>query len=476
MDSLQNRLILSHIFLVLLITLLIGTILIYVLEKQVILVNLSIQLSRQAGLLTEIANDYPSIWGDPAPAQAFINRFRGRMTAQLMLLNAQGEILASSDPNDTGQLGQILPEPGLQTILAGGEDVVQVNYSQDLRAEIVDIFTPVFGPDHQVVGVIRLTHLLATVSERFSRVRAIVLQVLAAGLLIGIAAGLVLAVTMKQPIDRLTRAIHQLSGGEQLDPLPENGPAEIRLLIKAFNGLVERLRSLTTARRQLLANLVHELSQPLGALAAANYALRHGAADEVSLRNELLRGVDIELHTLQRLVDDLARFYDEILGALELELKPTRLSDWLSTVLAPWRESAQRKGLAWQASWPDDLPTVQIDPDRLGQALGNLVGNAIKYTPAGGAVSVEVDLQDGAARIRVTDTGIGITLEEQARIFEPFYRGQAKTQFPQGMGLGLTIARDLIVAHGGRLELEAQPERGSCFTVRLPLNHSAQPA
>jgi signal transduction histidine kinase len=220
----------------------------------------------------------------------------------------------------------------------------------------------------------------------------------------------------------------------------------------------------------LLANLVHELSRPLGALAAANYALLNGAADEVSLRDELLRGIDIELRTLQRLVDDLARFYNQILGTLELDIKPTPLNDWLPTILAPWRESAQRKGLEWQASWPDDLPIAQIDPDRLGQALGNLLGNAIKYTPAGGTVSVKADLQDGAAWIQVTDTGIGIAPEDQPHIFEPFYRGQAKTRFPQGMGLGLTIARDLIVAHGGRLELETQPEKGSSFIVRLPLN------
>lgn len=468
MGSLRNRLILSHVLLTLLAALLTGSALVYLLESRVVLANLSTQLARQAGLLAEIAGDYPAIWGDQGRAREFVDRFRRQTTAQLMLLDAGGQIVASSDPRDAGLLGQTLADPCLKTVL-DGEQTVQLNYSHDLRAEIVDVFVPVFDPDRQVVGVVRLTHLLGTVYQRFQLLRDLVVEVLAASAVLSIAVGLVLAITLERPLERLTGAIHRLVRDERLDPLPEQGPADIRLLVGAFNSLVERLHTLRLARQRLLANLVHELRRPLGALAAANQALLQGAAEDPCLRAELLAGTGRELRSLQRLVDDLARFSGQTMGALELDLKPTALQEWLPGLLGTWREAALEKGLEWQATLPDGLPALPVDPDRLGQAIGNLLSNAIKYTPAGGTISVSAGVKANAVWLRVSDTGAGIAPEDQPHIFEPFYRGRAKNRCPQGMGLGLPIARDLIAAHGGRLEVETSPDLGSHFTVRLPL-------
>jgi signal transduction histidine kinase len=111
----------------------------------------------------------------------------------------------------------------------------------------------------------------------------------------------------------------------------------------------------------------------------------------------------------------------------------------------------------------------------LAQAVGNLISNAIKYTPAGGIVSIGVESDPQTVRIQVTDTGPGIALDDQARIFEPFYRGQTARRFPQGMGLGLTIARDLVVAHGGHLDVTSIPNQGSQFTISLPISSSLPP-
>ena len=152
---------------------------------------------------------------------------------------------------------------------------------------------------------------------------------------------------------------------------------------------------------------------------------------------------------------------------MSLTVVPTALSEWLPPTLAPWREAAQAKGLHWQATIPAGLPTIELDPDRLAQVLGNLLSNAIKYTPAGGAVSFAAGLDNGDVWLRVSDTGRGIAPEEQARIFEPFYRSQRDHRFPQGLGLGLTIAHDLIVAHRGQLDVESQLGQGSRFTIWL---------
>lgn len=237
----------------------------------------------------------------------------------------------------------------------------------------------------------------------------------------------------------------------------------------AFNTLVDRLHTLEQNHRQLLANLVHEVERPIGALHSAIQALVGGADEEMSLRRELLAGMDEQLASLRRLSDDLTRFYDEVEGTLEIKRRPVALGDWLLHVLAPWKVAAQQKGLRWEANVRSELPTLDMDPDRLGQALGNLLSNAIKYTPAGGTVST-ADVKDDVAQVQVRDTGVGITPEDQARIFIPFYRGQTGRRFPQGMGLGLSIARDLVVAHGGRLDVNSTPGQGSCFTLCLPIS------
>ena len=147
---------------------------------------------------------------------------------------------------------------------------------------------------------------------------------------------------------------------------------------------------------------------------------------------------------------------------------------WLPNVLRTHQEAVNTKGLLWQVTISKELPTIDADPNRLAQAIGNLVNNAIKFTPSGGTVSVDVGVQDNEVWIRVNDNGPGIPLDEQVNIFKPFYRGLSENRFPQGMGLGLSIARDLVVAHHGRLEFTSVPGEGSSFTIWLPfgLNES----
>jgi signal transduction histidine kinase len=129
----------------------------------------------------------------------------------------------------------------------------------------------------------------------------------------------------------------------------------------------------------------------------------------------------------------------------------------------------------WQSNIPAEMPVISADPDRLAQAVGNLVSNAIKYTPPQGSITVSAGSQAGEVWLRVTDTGPGIAAEEQARIFAPFYRGPVAGRFPQGMGLGLSIARDLVTAHDGRLTVESAPGSGSQFTIWLPVQIPPNP-
>jgi two-component system sensor histidine kinase BaeS len=468
MNTLRTRLIVSHLLPTLVIIPLMGLALVYVLETQVMLDNVSRELTGQATLLAEMANQQSGIWHNSEQASVFVTRISPRLGARIMLLDSRGYLLASSSAADAQAVGQPLELPGLVKALAGQTDV-RVDYRQVLYAEVADVLVPVVGPDQQVMGVVRLTHQLAGIYERFLRLRYLILGVLVAGLALGVAVGWVLALNVGRPLRQVTGAVYGIASGEQLTRLPERGPEEIRTLLRAVNTLVERLHGLEQARRQLLANLVHELGRPLGALRSATQALLGGADQDRGLSRELLVGMDEEVRRLQHLLDDLARLHDQVLGTLELDRRPTSLPDWLPHVLVHWREAAQAKELNWQVIIPAKLPIMEIDPDRLAQAVNNLLSNAIEYTPAGGAVSVEVGREHNALWIRVADTGPGIEAEEQTRIFTPFYRGSTAGRFPQGMGLGLSIARDLVVAHGGRLEVDSKPGQGSRFSIWLPL-------
>jgi signal transduction histidine kinase len=468
LDTLRRRLVLSHVLPLLVIIPIMGITLIYVLETNVLLAELSRELVGHAALAAELSKDQPHVWDDPVLAGDFANRVSQYLIVRVMVIAPDGRLLASSDQADAGRLGQVMNYPGLTNALAG-EVSVGTTYSQRLQSDVVDVWMPVIGPDQQMDGVLRLSQRFASVQQQFLQLRYLTLGVLAAGLFLGSAMGLFLALNMGRSLRRVTRAIYGLAGGQPLTPLPEQGPEEIRLLANAVNTLVERLHSLEQARRHLLANLVHELGRPLGALCSALEALEAGAGEDAALRLELLAGVKDEVGRLQRLLDDLARLHDQVLGTLELARRPVVLSEWLPTALVPWRAAAYDKDLRWEFALPSELPVLEIDPDRLGQALGNLLSNAIKYTPPGGTVSVGAGTQGEGIWIKVSDTGPGIAAADRTRIFTPFYRGQTGGRFPQGMGLGLTIARDLVTAHGGRLDFETVPGRGSRFTIWVPL-------
>ncbi|MFN2286615.1 MAG: sensor histidine kinase [Anaerolineae bacterium] len=467
MRSLRVRLIISHVLPLMIVIPLVGVALTYLWETQVLLAGSSNELELQAALVADAAAQNPQIWYNPVQAAAFVSQVGGRLSARMMMLTADGQLLATNDSAYSDQLGETLDVPGLrETVL--NRQALRVNYGERPGTGTAEVLMPVIGPTYEVIGVIRLTDPLSSVYERFPRTRTLILWVLGGGTIVGIIVGWLLAVELARPLRRATHAVSQMVEGQLLNTLPEQGPNEVRMLLRAFNTLTDQRRELEKSRKRLLANLVHELGRPIGALLSATQALASGADQNPELRTQLLDGMEGQMQLMRRLLDDLTRLYDQTLGPLELEHKPVALSPWLTQELAPWREAAQHKELHWQTYIPDDLPKLTLDADRIGQALGNIISNAIKYTPPDGEVTVSAGTEETEVWIRVQDTGVGIPPEEQSRIFEPFYRGTTGRRFPQGMGLGLSIARDLLAAHGGHIDVESTPGAGSTFTLWLP--------
>jgi signal transduction histidine kinase len=334
------------------------------------------------------------------------------------------------------------------------------------------VLEPVVDASRSVAGIVRVTYRVASLYETFGKVRTLVIGVMALGLLVSVILGTWLAISISRPVRRVTQAIYNYATDQRREPLPLTGPEELRSQIRAVNFLVEQLHSLEQARRQLLANLVHELGRPLGALRSAIHALGQGAAQDGQLLKDLTLGMDMETHGMQRLLDDLANLYDQELGRLELDRQPIAPAEWLPGVLHPWEAAAREKRVEWQANLPPDLLPFSADPLRLSQIIGNLLNNAIQYTPPGGAVTVTASTSQEEFCLSVQDTGPGIPPEDHERIFLPFYRGDQGRRIKEGMGLGLSIARDLAIAHGGRLELDSVPGSGSTFTLSIPIAES----
>jgi two-component system sensor histidine kinase BaeS len=461
--SLQTRLIFSHILPALLIIPLMGAAMVYVLETRLLLPTVYSNLAKEAKLMAAITRNQPVFWQSSEAAQALVDGAGPYLNGRFSLVTLDGHTLASSDSAQPGTGLPLVDLPDISGVHQG--EVVELR-----NGPLAEAIAPVYDLSGREIGVVRMTTQVVTVYEEIYQLRYLLGFVLLLAVLAGLGLGSYLALNLNRPIQRVTRSIQELAQGDWQAHVEERGPEEMRVLAREVNVLVDKLHSLEQARRQLLANLVHELGRPLGAIRSAIVALLHGASKDLQLSNDLLTGLDEETIRLQHLLEDLAGLHDQVLGKLELNRSPVQLNDWLVSTLSPWEAAARQKGLTWETNIAPDLPVARMDPDRMAQAIGNILSNAIKFTPAAGKVSISIHSADSQLVIQVEDNGPGIPSSEQEKIFQPFIRGSQGRRIVEGMGLGLSIAREIIAAHGGEIKLESTPGAGSRFTLQLPVD------
>ncbi|MEJ2411749.1 MAG: ATP-binding protein [Anaerolineales bacterium] len=466
--TLRGRFVLSHILPLLIVIPLLGIATISLIEKRILTPTLLTELKSNAEVLSRFAADDQEIWQDSIYARQLLSQVSGPANGHLMILDSAGFLMASSDSADRELLGTKIDHPGYTTA-ASGEISMEISSSQNLGEDRVEALAPVINQQDQLLGYIRLSYEYSSFFRQLFQLRYLLTGILAVGLILGAGLGTILAFNVSNPIQEVTERIDALAKGDRGQGLQETGSVEIRRLSQAVNTLFDRLHSLEQARKRLLANLVHEIGRPLGALRMGIEALSHGADRNPEFFKELLAGMDQETVRLQQLLEDLSQLHEQALGFLELDRVKIDLQSWLPETLSPWRQAAIQKGLIWEMNIPKTLSSVIGDPLRLNQVLGNLLSNAIKYTPSGGKIQVEAGQIKDSLWLSVSDSGPGIAPEVQEAMFEPFVRGSQSTRFPQGMGLGLSIARELVEAHGGRLQLESELGAGAKFTVWLPL-------
>jgi len=296
--------------------------------------------------------------------------------------------------------------------------------------------------------------------------RALLLAGVLAGA-VGILLGLGLSRGLTAPLARLTAAARRIAGGDLGQRVPETGSAEVAALGQAFNQMAADLEKAEELRRNLVADLAHELRTPLSVIQGNLRAI----LDEVyPLEQAEIAVLYDETRLLNRLVDDLRELALAEAGQLRLERRPVAPADLVSRAMESARVQAAAKGIALQADLTEDLPLVDVDLQRIGQVLGNLLNNALTHTPSGGKIVVTAGARGSEVEVSVRDTGEGIAPEHLPFIFDRFYRAdRSRSRVTGGTGLGLAIARQLVEAHGGRIEVESEVGRGTQFTFTLPV-------
>lgn len=472
MKSLRAQLILSHILPLLILLPLLGVLLLYIVETQVVLADFADELAREAVILAQVASAQQGLFADQAQAEVFVRAAGLQYDRNVALFQADGSQFAVVVDTNVIQ-APLLTASELEG-LNNGQVKTRSAFNADPSLVNLQAFAPVLDPQQRLIGIVRVSEHIDRVYTRLTQMRLLILGATFIALLVAVAVGTVLATRTARRLDAVTGAIMQVASGGSVAPPDRTMPSEFRGAFEAVNDLQKRLQDSEAVRKRLLANLVHELGRPLGALQAAVHALLGGADKDPALRLELLEGMDGQIERLKPLLDNLASLHGGLSGAIELHRSQVNLNDWLPKAVVTWREAAEQKGLAWTQEMSADLPTLNMDGNRMSQALGNLISNAIKYTPESGSVNLSAGRQENEVQISVQDTGLGISREEQSRIFDPLYRGNptqgaALNRFPQGMGLGLAIARDVVAAHGGRIEVESEVGKGSRFTIVLPV-------
>jgi len=266
---------------------------------------------------------------------------------------------------------------------------------------------------------------------------------------------------MTRPMDNLIDAARRIESGDYAAQVPEWGSPDIRSVARAFNSMSARLKAIDEQRRSFLADVTHELRTPLSVIRGQAEAIADGLypADASHLAPILDATA-----TLDRLVEDLRTLVLTDAGNLVLHKEPTDIGALVRDTVESFRSQAESRGLSLTAEIAANPPTIEVDPARIRQVIGNLLSNAIRHTPSGGSVQVDVDSAPEHVTVTVTDAGEGIPPELLSHVFERFVKGTSST----GSGLGLAIAHDIVAAHGGTIAIENRAEQGVVVRVELP--------
>ncbi len=466
--SLRAKLAVSHILPILLLMPILSLYLLYSLEG-FLTRSLTRQLTYQAQLVREQIEQAPDLVASQPAAQRFLAEIARLSDARVVILSRDGTILASTRDEDADRIGARFVDRSIQRALQGepGEGV-----GPGLAGEVAYVVFPIQN-DGATAGVLRLSYEIDDLRLQLHQLQWLVVGGVLLTAVLGLGLGLGLATTITRPLRQLSESTHDIAAGNYAARVALRGQDEVGRLARDFNQMAARLQEAEQTRERQLAAIVHELARPLAGMQAAVETLRDGADADRDARDALLAGVHEQVSRLDRMIGTLQSQHQRALRPMQLTRSQVSLDRVIRSTAINFEPIAAQCGVTLALDIPSDLPKIHADEDRLIQVLTNLLDNAFKFTPRAGKITVQARPDNAAVQVMVTDTGVGIAPEELPHVFQQFYSGELRPLEKRGMGLGLTICREIVSAHGGRIWVESEPGRGARFTFSLPVgaNH-----
>jgi signal transduction histidine kinase len=288
-------------------------------------------------------------------------------------------------------------------------------------------------------------------------------------LLFAVALAFLVGNLVTRPMQQLADSAHKIAGGDLTQRVKHKSDDEVGEVSDAFNSMAEQLEMKEKSRKQLLADVAHELRNPLS-IVQGN--LEAWLDDVIKPTPEQIASVYDETVLLNRLISDLRELSLAEAGQLKLNLEPADLNELINSEVAVFQARSQEKGVSLSSESADGLPIVNIDRDRIRQVLHNLLENALRYTPSGGSIKVEArQAEVGRVQVAVSDSGSGINPSDLPYVFDHFYKADKSRQRGYGgAGIGLALVRKYVELHGGKVWVESEVGKGSTFYFALPSN------
>jgi len=385
--------------------------------------------------------------------------------ATVTIINSRGDTVASAEPSD---------RTGLEAQGLRRDADVESAFAQ------VDVELP---DGSQTTYQVIISEPYSAREETLGQIREALLGSGLLALVVSVFTGVVAARTATRPINRLRGVAGRIAQGQLDERVPPSGILEIDELGRQFNVMADRLagtlRMLEADRdrlREFVADVSHELRTPIAALSMYNELLREGEVEDAT-RDEFLQRSNEQIRRLEWLSTNLLDLSRIDAGIFPLDIGVGDLRDPIQAVVQAHAEVAMSRGIALDSQAPGDPVELRFDRERIVQLLTNLVGNALKFTPRDGSVSVRLTETDRDAVIEVRDTGPGIRPEELPRVFERFYRGtNTGDARATGSGLGLAIVRSIVDMHGGEIDVVSDVGEGTAFRITLPREPQPEPS
>jgi signal transduction histidine kinase len=289
-------------------------------------------------------------------------------------------------------------------------------------------------------------------------------------LLLSLVLAFLFARWIADPLQKVVIAARGMPSAE-IKPVEPQGPQEVQELTRAFNSMILRTQASQKSQRDFVANVSHELKTPLTSVQGFAQAILDGTADTEQTRQQAAQVIFNESGRMHRMVLDLLDLARLDAGTADITMSPVNVPALLNAIREKFIPQSQKAGVVVSVDVAANLPALIADGDRLAQVFTNLVDNALKFTPEGGAVLLRALVLNDEMQISVTDTGAGIPDESQAHIFDRFYQADPSRKGGEkhGAGLGLAIAHDIVQAHGGKINVRSRLGEGTSFDVFLPL-------